>query len=127
MQVDRLGCDPIVCLGDLVDEGLHPTRTVAMLRERAIPTIRGNHDRWALASGTDHAFRPLADSVLAFLGTLPTSWSAVVDGVRVVAWRARPGSDMRGLYADGARHELRAALDEARADVLIVGHTHESM
>ncbi|MFI5297219.1 MAG: metallophosphoesterase family protein [Polyangiales bacterium] len=100
---------------------------MAILREREIPTIRGNHDRWALASGCDMRDRALSESILGFLRGLPTSWSDVVNGVRVVAWHARPRSDMAGIYADTPAEKLRDVLDEARADVLVVGHTHEAM
>ena len=44
MKVDR-----IVCAGDLVGYGPFPDRVVAFLKERQIPSVRGNHDRWALS------------------------------------------------------------------------------
>jgi predicted phosphodiesterase len=50
-QIDRLDCDQIVCGGDLVDWGLFPAETIELLRERKIPCIRGNHDRWATGRG----------------------------------------------------------------------------
>ena len=46
MRVDR-----IVCAGDLVGYGPFPDRVVAFLQERQIPSVRGNHDRWALQRG----------------------------------------------------------------------------
>ncbi len=46
-HIDALGCDGIVCAGDLVDYGLFPDETIQLLISRNIPTIRGNHDRWA--------------------------------------------------------------------------------
>ena len=46
--IDAMGCDAIVCAGDCVDYGLFVEETLALLARRAIPTVRGNHDRWAL-------------------------------------------------------------------------------
>src|SRR5690606_28608584 len=34
----------IYCLGDLVGYGAFPNETIAMIRERNIPTIMGNYD-----------------------------------------------------------------------------------
>jgi predicted phosphodiesterase len=44
--------------------------------------------------------------------------------VRVVLAHARPGSDMQGIASDIPARELVALLDEAGADILLVGHTH---
>ena len=46
-----MGADRIVCAGDLVGYGPFPDRVVAFLREHQIPSVRGNHDRWALERG----------------------------------------------------------------------------
>jgi hypothetical protein len=37
----------------LADYGLFPEETVAILRERRVTTIRGNHKRWAIQPGSD--------------------------------------------------------------------------
>jgi predicted phosphodiesterase len=37
-------CDRIVCLGDLVEGGPANEEVIALLRERGIPSVRGNHD-----------------------------------------------------------------------------------
>ena len=36
--------DAVYCLGDLVGYGARPNETVALIRERGIPTIMGNYD-----------------------------------------------------------------------------------
>jgi putative phosphoesterase len=135
-QIDRLRCDAVVCAGDLVDIGLFPEETIALLIERAVPTIRGNHDRWALGAGRaddPHAGGgergatgwDLSEYALTFLRSLPLSWSATLEGVRVAVHHGRAGSDMDGIDPDlldgGVADVLLTAAD---ADVLIVGHTH---
>jgi predicted phosphodiesterase len=125
VQIERLGCDEIVCAGDVLDWGLFPEETIALLQERRIPTIQGNHDRWAVQAGRDTSGWDLTAAATVWLANLPTSWARTIQGVRVVAWHARPGSDMKGIYPDVLDDELASGLlDRATCDVLVVGHTH---
>jgi predicted phosphodiesterase len=103
---------------------LFPEETIRVLRERRIPTIRGNHDRWAISEGRDNSGSDLTDAAVAFLEGLPASWTRTIDEVRVAVWHARPCSDMNGIYPDASTTELGALLDGAECDVLVVGHTH---
>ncbi|MGO9836085.1 MAG: metallophosphoesterase family protein [Polyangiaceae bacterium] len=123
-QIERLGCNEIVCAGDVLDWGRFPERTIALLQERRIPTVRGNHDRWAVSEGHDARGWRLTPRALAFLESLPASWTRRIDDVRVAVWHARPRSDMKGVYPDASTTELASQLDRAEADVLVVGHTH---
>jgi putative phosphoesterase len=123
-QIERLRCDRIVCAGDLLDYGLFPEETLALLVERRIPCIRGNHDRWAVADGRDQSGWDLTPRAVVFLGALPDHRRLTVDGVRVAVWHARPRSDMDGILPDIAADEARRLHERADADVLIVGHTH---
>ena len=67
----------------------------------------------------------LSREALAWLATLHTNWEGELEGVRVAMWHARPGSDMEGIEKERTGYELRRhLLKQARADVLIVGHTH---
>lgn len=123
-HIDRMGCDRIVCAGDLVDYGLFPDETIRLLIERAILTIRGNHDRWAVETRKrDRGWR-LSFEAITWLRRLPLSWSARLDGVRVAVHHGRPGSDMIGIYGDIPEDDAAALLEVAACDVLVVGHTH---
>src|SRR5690348_3682744 len=51
-ELDRVGYDQIVCLGDAIQGGPQPAEVVARLRERNIPTVMGNADDW-LITGFD--------------------------------------------------------------------------
>jgi len=124
-QIDKIGVDRIVCCGDIVDYGLFPDETIALLRARDVIAIRGNHDRWAIkGDALASSDGLLTEPSLAWLASLPPNWRTVVDGVRIVVWHARPRSDMNGVAHDAPYHELRALLDNEDADVLLVGHTH---
>jgi putative phosphoesterase len=123
-QIERLGIERLMCCGDLVDYGLYPDETLALLGEKQVLCIRGNHDRWAAGSRRGMFGERLSERSLAFLDELPTHWRKRIDGVRIVLAHARAESDMQGIDPEGSDAELHELLDEAGADVLIVGHTH---
>jgi putative phosphoesterase len=124
-QIEQLGCDEIVCAGDLVDFGLFPEETIGLLMERQIPCIRGNHDRWAAKGGAKGW--DLSEGTKEFLSNLPTSWQRTIEGVRVAVHHGSPKGDMDGLEPDQV--DLARAdtlLRKADCDVLVVGHTHRA-
>ena len=68
------------------------TNYLALLRERGIPTILGNHDRWALRRHGDGEPEHHGDArklqlsaeAVAWLATLPKTWRRTIEGARVV-------------------------------------------
>ena len=124
-QIERLACDEVVCAGDVLDYGRFPERTIALLQERRIPAIRGNHERPAIHEGRDASGLELTAAAMVWLAKLPASWASTIEGVRVSVWHARPGNDMHGIYPNDLNDELVSRLlDKAKCDVLVVGHTH---
>ncbi|MDZ4063424.1 MAG: metallophosphoesterase family protein, partial [Coriobacteriia bacterium] len=106
-MIDALGCDRVVCAGDLVDYGLFPEQTIRLVRQRKILCVRGNHDRWAVRSGgslsqgqdgagVDATSCDLSRAALDFLGSLPAAQRLEIDGTRFLVVHGRPGSDMNG-------------------------------
>jgi predicted phosphodiesterase len=156
-RIRAMGCDTIVCAGDVVDGDVFPDECIARLEADGIPTIRGNHDRWALehagelrrsgrrrenlrADGPSPVYEPeaggtlgsgfdLSRASLRWLGRLPTSLTLEIAGVLVAVHHARPGlwgGDMIGIDpATTAPAQLETLLDNASAEILLVGHTHE--
>ena len=89
------GVDQILCAGDLVGYGGQPDAVVALLRDRAIPCIRGNHDRWALERG--QVIGPqgwkravLKDETWEYLHALPASARREYAGRVLAITTARP-------------------------------------
>jgi predicted phosphodiesterase len=142
-RLREMGCDQILCAGDLVDVEPFGEEVVQRLKaEKEVICILGNHDRWALEfrhrrQDARRFFEPcsvsdvmgsgaeLTRDSLVWLSTLPPSWSAELEGVRVAMWHARPGSDMEEIETERTGPDLRQRLlEQARADILIVGHTH---
>lgn len=160
-RLAELGCELVVCAGDLVDGDVFPDEVVARLAERKIPTIRGNHDRWALeragmhraagrhrredlrADGPSSTYddgdgllgggQELSGASLRYLASLPTGIDLELEGVSVAVRHARPATfgkatDMIGIDPKLTPPSQLANLLEVanRADVLLVGHTHET-
>ena len=137
-HIERLGCAETVCAGDLVQYGLFPEETIALLRERGVACVRGNNDRWALghgradepeandeAQGHDASGWDLSPASLAFLAGLPATRKFERDGVRVAVCHGTPGKDMEGVEPEEAGpDDVRRWLATAAADVLVTGHTH---
>jgi predicted phosphodiesterase len=138
-----MGCDAILCAGDLLDMEPFGEEVIQRLKgEKHVICILGNHERWALESRrrtkdvrkffepcnlSDHfgGGAELSRDSLAWLATLPVHWEGEMEGVKVAMWHARPGSDMEGIEKERTGPELRQRLlEQARADVLIVGHSH---
>jgi putative phosphoesterase len=138
-RVERLGCELVLCAGDVVGYGLFPEETIALLRERSVVCVRGNHDRWALGDGSpkdpfaEGSARPrdasgwdLSRDARRFLKELPRSWHGLIEDVRVAMVHGTPRSELEGTFPDQMTgHELQRWLNLADADVLVVGHTHE--
>jgi len=61
-EVDRLGIESVICLGDIVGYGPNPVECVDLVRRRCEVTLCGNHD-FALVYGADD-FNPVARSSL---------------------------------------------------------------
>jgi putative phosphoesterase len=123
-QLARLEVREIVCAGDLLDWGPSPDAAIELLERLRIPCVRGNHD-YVDTEGRDLAGLLLHERTISFIDRLTPTWSTVMAGVRVAMWHARPADQMRGIHAgEVAQADL---LEAAKADVLIVGHTHVPM
>jgi putative phosphoesterase len=106
----------ILCAGDLVGRGPHPDKVVQLIRERGIPTVRGNHDEWSYG---------LSPESKAYLKDLPLEWKAEMAGRTIFMCHGKPGNNLWGLYRDHISNTLlNMMLVSLSADVLITGHTH---
>lgn len=111
--------DHILCAGDLVGRGPEQNRVVEVIRERKIPTVRGNHDEW---------FYNLTRENTHFLKNLPLDLRCEYDNVKIFMCHGKPGSNLWGLYRDHVSETLlNMMLTSLQVDVLITGHTHVPM
>ncbi|GAB4523616.1 MAG: metallophosphoesterase family protein [Anaerolineae bacterium] len=108
--------DHILCAGDLVGRGPEQNRVVELIRQRSIPTVRGNHDEW---------FYGISQENSDYLKNLPMDWRGDYEGVEIYMCHGKPGSNLWGLYRDHISDTLlNMMLESLQADVLISGHTH---
>jgi predicted phosphodiesterase len=138
-DIDMLGINDIVNLGDVFSGPLDASGTAKLLDRRKIPTLRGNHDRHLIQQDRADmgpsdgvAYDQLSPHHLDWLRTLPTSLSPWGD---VYACHGTPRADDRywmeqvepgGIVRHSSLSELEAELgEEARhARLILCGHTH---
>lgn len=136
-QSKKLCCDRILCAGDIVDVGMFPQETIETLIEHKVPTILGNHDRWAIGRGRADAHEDLDVSphdasgwdlsprAIRYLAQLPSAFDATFRNVRLAVRHGSPRGDMDGIYPNEVTNEqARAWLNEVGGKVMFVGHTH---
>ncbi len=129
-EIDRRGCDRIVCLGDVVGYGADPQACVDIVRARCTDVVLGNHDV-AVASGNVaglpedgqaaalHNHAALDDDARAWLTGLPLR----VEIETATLVHATPETPERWLRADAypVVHRQFAAFD---TPLCFAGHQH---
>jgi putative phosphoesterase len=120
--------DELVCAGDVVGYNPWPAEAVERIRERAVPTVMGNHDRMVATgsnfganrmaqAGVTHARRELSSDQIDWLGRLPTERRLFDDRMKIV--HGHPEDPDRYTYPEEFGPHL---LGEEQ--VLVMGHTH---
>lgn len=119
-RLDHLhGVDAILCAGDLVGRGPEQDAVVDVIRQRDLPTVRGNHDEWRY---------DVSKANSAYLKGLPLHWRGSYRGRRLFMCHGKPGNNMWGLYRDHLSDTLaNMMLRSLKVDVIITGHTHVPM
>ena len=137
-DVKNRGVDATVNLGDCVTSPLWPRETFDVLQSLALPTVRGNHDRWIeelsdadLSAAGRFARNALNAEQRRDLHRLPPRIN-LADGI--LACHGTPDDDstclLEELLDDGrfvpARRDVLEARIENRADarVVLCGHSH---
>jgi putative phosphoesterase len=119
--------DEIICLGDLVDKGIHSDAVVQLMLQQAIPCVQGNHDaKVRFAWLTDR--EPLQDSSLTYLLHLPPTLTFQWAGKTAYVAHANPWEDS-SIYVFPTRPMalFQEVIRDVSADVIILGHTHHPM
>jgi putative phosphoesterase len=142
--IDAERPDAVYCLGDLVGYGARPNETIALIRERGIPTIMGNYDDGVgfdrddcgcaykdpeeEARGQESLFWTRGVTTAenkAYLRTLVPEIRFEADGVRFRLVHGSPRRMNEYLFEDRDPRSLARIAQGADADVLVFGHTHK--
>jgi putative phosphoesterase len=132
------GADAVLCVGDVVDGPGDPNRCCALLEDAGVLTVRGNHDRWALAGEMrqrEDATPPeaLSERSRRFLEALPATMEVETAMGRLLLCHGMGDDDMAALEPETSGYSLQAipTLRELmlRRDLALCvgGHTHKRM
>jgi predicted phosphodiesterase len=64
LALDRLNVSSILCTGDIVGYGACPKECIDLIRELAIPSVKGNHDTYTTEKDGHWIIRPEAREVI---------------------------------------------------------------
>jgi predicted phosphodiesterase len=140
-ELRREPVDQVICLGDAVQGGAEPARTVRRLRELGWPIVLGNADAFLVEAETAAtSAEPVTEQQLAarawsvaqlapgdldWVASLPLTIELDLgDGRTLLACHGSPASYDDLLFPHTPEHEFRAFLDGIDTDVVAGGHTH---
>lgn len=141
-DIEHVGVDQVICLGDVATLGPRPDVVLQTLRELGCPCIQGNHDAFLLDAELIHTYteaQVVVDAVdwcrarlsaeeLAFVGTFQPSLRMPLDGeTTLLLFHGSPRSHMEDLLATTPADELDRLLAGQYATVMAGGHTHIQM
>ena len=137
----RNRADRVVCAGDMVGLGPHPTEVVRLLMEQGVEAVLGNVDRKVLSllqtprklerRLKKKAQAPAAWTALAlgkaeraWLAGLPRELRFTEGGADVWVVHGSPVADTDYIYPSITTRALAVKLGEIRPRVLVCGHSH---
>lgn len=141
-DIEAVGVDEVVCLGDVVEGGAQPRETLERLMALGCRTVLGNADDslFEVAEGSteptselevrDWTLSQLEERHIEFLRTFEPTITIEIDGKRLLCFHGSPKS-----YDDLLLPELDASVPDygpssltpylgSRADLLAGGHIH---
>lgn len=147
-SMDQQKPDAVYCLGDLVGYNVWPNEVIAAIRQRGIPTIKGNYDE-GIGLGIDEcgcAYKTEEDKgngkvSIAFtnqvvnneernyLRTLPAhikiTFQLNNDSLNLLLVHGSPRKINEYLFEDREEKSLLRIIEDADADIMCFGHTHK--
>jgi len=130
--------DQIICVGDLVGYAAEPNEVVNLARSKHIQVVMGNHD-YAAVTRDVRGFNSLAAQAalwtadhlsgenLKFLSNLPTHLELTLKQRLYVAHGSPRDPLNEYVFLDYPNRELAKILEDADAEIVVLGHTHMPM
>ncbi len=129
------GVEIFLNAGDSIGFGPYPNEVIEMLCEKNVLSIVGNYDLEVIegkakAKGEkkialEFARKELAKSCEGYLHSLPRELRLEVAGKKLFVTHGSPQSIEEHIYHDTPVEQLKTLADAAKADVIIVGHSHD--
>lgn len=128
-ELDGLGMDKLVCLGDIVGYGPSPNECCDLLRARDCVAIAGNHDEAAISSDEADSFNALARTAIAWTrGELSEANRAYLAHLprehRFDSFVIVHGAPTFHFEYIQSVVDAQAAFERVQAPVTFIGHTH---
>ncbi len=134
-DAERRGVEVFLNAGDSIGFGPYPNEVIEMLCEKNVLGVVGNYDLEVIegkakAKGEkkiawEFAKKELAKSCESYLYSLPHELRFEVAGKKLFVTHGSPKSIEEHIYHDTPVEQLTALADAAKADVIIVGHSHD--
>jgi len=132
--------DELICLGDVVGYGPQPNEVIERLQQlRPTTVLMGNHD-YAVVSGDIEGFSPhaaraiewtrreISGSGRGYLATLEHSARLQREEATIALFHGSPRDPLTEYVFPGIPETVgRKLMDLARANVVLLGHTHMPM
>ena len=147
-SMDQQKPDAVYCLGDLLGYNVWPNEVIAAIRQRGIPTIKGNYDE-GIGLGIDEcgcAYKTEEDKAngkvsiaftnqvvnneeRSYLRTLPAhikiTFQLNNDSLNLLLVHGSPRKINEYLFEDREEKSLLRIIEDADADIMCFGHTHK--
>ncbi len=134
----QVGVNMVVCAGDLVEKGDQGNEVVALIHRLQIPCVLGNHDEMAIGNqewikeNMDLSQRHIQNSLLNsdtldYLDQLPRKLRFEWEGIRILLVHGSPASNVEYLRPTTPASQFADHAKNARATVIICGHSHTVM
>lgn len=132
-DIDRIGADAFVCLGDSIGYGPEPEQVVSKIRELNIPSILGNHElaltnrenlKWfnpAAQKSLIKTFEMLSEASINYICGLKTC--IVSNNLRFV--HGFPPDSITTYLFQISNAKLKKAFENLKEKICFIGHTHE--
>jgi putative phosphoesterase len=134
----QIGVSVVLCAGDVTDGYGSATRTVELLADHGVLTVRGNHERWTLSNtmrelpgATDPA--TLSPRARAFLESCPATLELSSPLGPLLLCHGLGPNDMAKVKPDDSgvaltsNLDLQALLRAERYRLIVNGHSHRPM
>jgi len=131
------GADVFLNAGDLTGFGPYPNEAIELLCEKNVLSILGNYDLEVIEGKAEEkgekqialkfARKELSKSCEDYLRSLPRELRFEVTGVKLLVTHGSPESIDEHIHRDTSVERLKTLSDTAKADVIIIGHSHEQL
>lgn len=137
------GVDKIICLGDIIAKGSHPSECIKLIKENCDVVVRGNCDRhftteYNLEEVSDNEKKrivwnqnKLSQEEKTYLHNLPFSYEFYLSGSLVRVFHATPYKDNVAIDTENdfaTKYEMFKGTEKTVtsrvADVVVFGHIH---